>query len=213
MIFAIRERPAGITILTMLEITLGIVEVITGLLLGLAYAAPGLSSVVTALVGVPATFIFLLPVLAALWITFAVLSFILACTIWIGRSWSWVASLVFTTNALTIAAFGLLIGSLGNIIPIIVIALVLISLSTYSVRLYLGRVAPLPPPPYVMPAAPPPSAPPPKRGYGPSVYGPQVRPVPQPTPYQWAGPVACPTCGTPSYPGANYCNYCQTRLR
>ena len=209
MALSIPVRPSSVTILAVLLIALGIIEVVTGLLLGIAFALPGLAPVV-ALVGVPAIFMFLLPVLAVLWMVFALFSFIFAYAVWSGRRWSWVATLVFTTNSLTVAGFGLLIGSLGSLIPMAAIGLVLIALAMPYVRWYLNH-ARAPPPAYVIPPLP--VAPVPTPGYAPSTYMPQptVRPVPSNYPGAWAG--NCPSCGAQVYPGATYCTSCQTRLR
>ncbi len=191
---------------------LGIIELVTGILLALAYALPSLSGLVVTLVGVPPTFTFLLPALAVLWFTFAILSFVLAYAVWTGRGWSWVTSFVFATNALTVGAFGLLIGSLANIIPIVVITLVLISLGTYNVRWYLGRV-PSWPTAYVTPPVAPTAYS--RSSYNAPLYASQmaVRPGhPQATP-SWVWMVTCPTCGAQSYPGSSFCTSCAGPLR
>jgi hypothetical protein len=162
---------------------------------------------------VPAIFTFILPVLAVIWMTFALFSFICAYAVWTGRRWSWVASLVFTTNALTVAGFGLLIGSFANVIPIAIIGLVLISLATPTVRWYLGRPAPLPPAYVIPPVA---VAPYPRPTSAPTAYPPQmaVQPFRPPTPYPTTSlPATCPNCGAQCYPGASYCTTCQARLR
>ena len=209
MLFPTPERPSSVTILSVLLVALGIIELVTGLLLGLAFASPAVSPIIAALVGVPSMFTFLLPVLAVLWFTFGIFSFIFAYAVWRGWKWSWVATVVFATNALTVAGFGLLIGSFANLIPIAVITLVLKCMITYPLRVYLGRIAPLPSP-YVLTPAP---YPVPSAARTP--YAPQVTPRPSPPQpsYPAGWPSACPTCGAQTIPGASFCGACQTRLR
>jgi len=197
--------------LVMLQVILGIIEVVTGFLLGLAYARPpGLSDLAVTLVGVPAAFTFLLPTLAVLWFTFAVLSFIMAYAIWSSRGWSWVASFIFATNALVVGGFGLLIGSIANAIPIALIALVLISLSLYNVRWYLGGVQGVPA--YALHAAP--DSP----YFGPSQrllrhnVPPALSQTFVPATPRTAWSVICSACGGQSPSTAGFCYWCGNRL-
>lgn len=218
-------RPTGVAILTILQIIVGVVDILTGALLLAVYA---LAATVFGVELSGAFGVFMLP-LALLSFVFGVFSFILAYGLWTGRGWAWISSIIIAVIGLAVGIMGLAFGSFANLIPIVFYALILVYLSTNPVRAFFGRGLRLPSP-RVAPTAPttpvyqtyPPYAQPqvPQMGY-------QQAPIPQtqvqapyyPQPYQPAfqqpgwRPSNCPSCGTPVTPEANYCDRCGARLR
>ncbi len=215
-----RDRPAGITALTILQIIAGIIDILVGFLLLLAFQQPG--SFAASLIGIPSTYRLLLPPIAVVWFTFGILACILAGGVWKGKGWALLLSIIFASNALILGVFGLLLGSLLVAVPLAVYALILIFLSLSKVRAYCSRT--YMPAPFIFPpvqpawiAAPPVPAPP---AYGRPTYGSTVQqsyyPKPPPAPQQpsaWRTAGTCPSCGTPLQSDASYCFICGIRFR
>jgi hypothetical protein len=219
-----RQRPLGVTILTILQIIGGIGDIILGVLLLLAYA------VVSALIGggFLGTALLLLGMVA---FGLGIFSFALAYGLWTGKGWAWIFSLIGALIGLMLGVVGRVVGgltleNLANLIPIVLYALILFYLNTGNVRAFFGRsagvaiVRPVVPaaggPPYVpltqtqypQPSVPPPYYPPQQATFPqPAVQQPYY---PQPTPLEIG---FCRNCGTPAQPGANFCDCCGARLR
>jgi hypothetical protein len=214
-----RNRPASVTILTMLHVIIGIVDIMVGFLLFLAYQQPG--SFVASFIGVPVAYSFFLVPIAVAYFTFGILAFILTYGIWKGLGWAWHLSLILATAALVVGGFSVLIGALASALSIAIYALIIIFLSLSSVRMFCGRsyfprgfiVSPVP---GTWSAAPLPSVAP---AYGRPAYGPALQqpyyPGSQPPSQQLVGwgAGACPSCGSPLQNGATFCAMCGMRFR
>jgi len=212
------SRPLGVTILVILQIISGIVDIVIGLLFALVYAVA--ASFLG--MGLPGFALLLLPI-SLIFIAMGFFSFILAYGLWTGRRWAWTLSIVLALIGLGISTIGLFFGNYFNLVPMIFYTLILVYLMTYNVRAFFGRLGyPMPYPPMPYPGygqAPPPqptpqlqptyyptSPPPAQRGYQrPSFFH------TSPGPLQRTG--MCPTCLSPVEIGAPYCVRCGSRLR
>jgi lysylphosphatidylglycerol synthetase-like protein (DUF2156 family) len=206
----------GVTILVFLEILVGIIDIVLGLLLVALYAVA--ASIFG--MGLASAFGFFLVPLIVLFFFFGFLSFVLAYGLWTGQRWAWVIAIILAIIGLATSLIGLVFGSYLNIIPIIFYALILVYLGTYNVRAFFGRAgafyAPppfMPPPPYPAPAYMPPVqsqyAPPPQETAVP--YYPQ--PPPNVYPRQpWRRTTVCPRCLSSVALGAPQCYRCGARL-
>ena len=214
-----RNRPASATILTMLHVIIGIIDIMLGFLLFLAYQQPG--SFVASFIGVPVAYSFFLVPIAMAYFTLGILALILTYWIWKGLGWAWLLSLILATAALVVGGFSVLIGALASALSIAIYALIIIFLSLSSVRMFCGRtyfprgfiVSPVPGP---WSAAPLPSVAP---AYGRPAYGSALQqpyyPGSQPPSQQLVGWGAgvCPSCGSPLQNGASFCAMCGMRFR
>ena len=214
-----RNRPASVTILTMLHVMIGIIDVVLGFLLFLTYEQPG--SFVASFIGVPVAYSFFLVPIAMAYFAIGILALILTYGIWKGLGWAWLSSLILATAALVVGGFSALIGALASALPIAIYALIIIFLGLYPVRMFCGRtyfpggfiVSPIPvtwsttPLPSVAPA------------YGRPAYGSAVQqpyyPRSQPMSQQLVGWGAgvCPSCGSPLQNDASFCATCGLRFR
>ena len=227
-------RPLGVTVLAVLEIIAGIIDILFGLLFIAVY-----SLAVTILgIGV-SSFGFVLVPLIALFFVVGFLSFILSYGLWTGRGWAWVSAIVLAIIGVVTGLIGLLFGSYLNIIPIIFYIVILVYLGTRGVRAFFGRAFPYWPPAPVFPPGPypPPYAPAVQPGYAPypqsapPSYGP-VAPSGYPSfsqsvqppyyPEQQSGVAfhqpfrrtgMCPVCLSPVELSAGQCFRCGSRLR
>lgn len=214
-----RNRPASVTILTMLHVIIGIIDVMFGFLLFLAYQQSG--SFVASFIGVPVAYSFFLVPLAMVYFTIGILAFILTYGIWKGLGWAWLLSLILATDALAVGGFGALMGALAGAFPIAIYALIMIFLGLYPVRMFFGRTYfprsfVFPPVPVAWAAAPFPSVAP---AYGRPAYGSAVQqpyyPGPQSPSQQLVGWGAgvCPSCGASLQNDARFCATCGMRFR
>jgi hypothetical protein len=233
------RRPIGVTIISILEIILGVFDILFGLILLLLFTAVGAIFEVVLATGLG---VLLVPV-GLLFLALGIASFFVAYGLWTGRGWAWVFSILAAILGIAFYAVGSMLGDYVNILPLTVYTLMLIYLFTPGVRAFFGRVPaalvrPWPAPRSFEPAA--------YRGpiqgqprYPPSqassfaqaqrpVYGlprPQYAPQPQylqPTyqqpsayqqPFAWSMAGICPNCRAPSPMEANFCDRCGTRMR
>jgi hypothetical protein len=139
-----RDRPAGVTVLVILHIIIGIIAAFTGLLLFVAYAKPSsipsLTSLAASIVGTPSNLGFLILGIGGVWFVFSAFSFVLAYALWTGLGWSWTTCLVLTSNGLLIGGLGLLLGIFANAIALVIYGVILIYLFTRNVRMFFGRM-------------------------------------------------------------------------
>ena len=213
-----RNRPASVTILTMLHVIIGLIDVMLGSLLFLAYEQPG--SFMESFIGVPVAYIFFLAPIAIAYFTLGILALIFTYWIWKGLGWAWLFSLILATDALVVGGFSALIGALATVLPSAIYALIMIFLGLYPVRMFFGRTYfprfIFPPVPVTWSAAPLPSMAPP---YGVPVYGSPVqqpyysRSQPQNQQFVGWGASVCPLCGSQLQNGANFCSSCGMRFR
>lgn len=212
-------RPIGVTILTILQVMSGIVDIGLGALLVFAYV------VFAALGGFLAIALLLLGCVA---FGLGILSFVLAYGLWAGKGWAWVLSIIGAIIGLilgmlslvsSLVSGGLTLGNvpyvLAELVPIILYLLILVYLSTRNVRAFFGRgggiafgpqMFPTPGgPPYMPQTQPIYTQPPPQQAYYRQQEG-----YPQSAP--WAT-VACSYCGAPNHPAAGFCDNCGNRLR
>jgi hypothetical protein len=228
-------RPLGVTVLVVLEIIAGIVDILFGLLLVAVY------SLAVTILGMGASIFgfFLIP-LIVLFFVVGFLSFLLSYGLWTGRGWAWVSAIVLAIIGMVTSLIGLLQGSYLNIIPIVFYVMILVYLGTRNVRAYFGHASPYWPPAPVFPSSPyppQPYAPVMQPGYAPypqsapSPYGPvmppEYPPFPQNVqpsyypeqqsstafhqPFRRTG--MCPVCLSPVDLGAVQCLRCGSRLR
>ncbi len=212
-------RPLGVAILAILEIIIGVIDILVGivLLFGFFFAVSIFGF------GMYAGFeLFLLP-LALFLLIFGLFAFILAFGLWSGQGWAWVLSIILAVIGLVVSLVGLLLGSFVNIIPLALYAIILLYLNTYHVRAFFGRAPPLAIAPY--PGYPPPMPPPvvPAPPAAPAYYA--QPPIPPPMPPQAAYPppvrqgfmsrrtTMCPSCLSPLPPGALSCPRCGAQFR
>ena len=209
------RRPIGITILTMLQVVIGIVDILIGLLVILAYV------VLAAFVGqtLIATGLLLLALLA---FGLGVFSFVLAFGLWTGKGWAWSLSVIGATigialGVLEIIVIGFTVESIAYVVPIVLYVFMLIYLNTRTVKAYFGRTGGLMFPRAVVarPMGPPQPSPfaPPTQSYPQATiqqppYAPQM-----PLPPIGVVPNFCPNCGLAVQPNVNFCDRCGTRLR
>jgi len=210
-----RNRPASVTVLTMLHVIIGIIDIMLGFLLFLTYQQPG--SFVASFIGVPVAYGFFLVPVAIAYFTIGILAFILTYWIWKGLGWAWLLSLILATAALVVGGFSVLIGALASALPTAIYALIIIFLSLYPVRMFCGRTSSrsfiVPPAPVRWPAGPLPSV---ASAYGRPAYGSAVQqpyyPWPQPQRVGWGAGV-CASCGSPLQNDASFCAMCGMRFR
>ena len=214
-----RNRPASVTILTMLHVIIGIIDVMLGFLLFLAYQQPG--SFAASFIGVPVAYSFFLVPIAMAYFALGILALILTYGIWKGLGWAWLLSLILATTALVVGGFSALIGALASALPIAIYALIIIFLGLYPVRMFCGRtyfpggfiVSPVP---VTWSATPLPSVAP---AYGRPAYSSAVQqpyyPRSQPMSQQLVGwgTGVCPSCGSPLQNAASFCAMCGLRFR
>ena len=182
------RRPTGVTVLAILQLLVGAVDILTGVLLlvaGTTLAIVGF--------GMSAAFAFMLIPLSIVLFAFGAISFILAYGLWKGRQWGWISSTILASIGLALGVLSLLGGELASVATIVIEAIILIYLSTYNVRAFFGRVK-----------------------YQ-ARYPPAGQPYLQPTGVRGMrntfSPNTCIACGnTISYVG-NFCDRCGTRLR
>ena len=224
-------RPLGVTVLAVLEIIAGIIDILFGLLfMAVYFLAVTILGIVVSIVLVP---------LIVLFFVVGFLSFILSYGLWTGRGWAWVSAIFLAIIGIITGLIGLLFGSYLSIIPIIFYGVVLVYLSSRGVRAFFGRASPywppapvFPPGPYVPPYAPSvqpgfapyPQSPPPSYGPVPPMGYPSL-PQSVPPPYypeQQPGIVfrqpfrrtgMCPVCLSPVELNAPQCFRCGSRLR
>ena len=130
--------------LVILHVIIGIIAVITGVLLFVAYTRPASLSSLTgfamSVVGVSSNYGYLVLGVGALWFVFSVFSFILVYALWTGQMWGWTTSLVLASNGLIIGGLGFLLGIFANALALAVYGIILIYLFMPGVRLFFGRV-------------------------------------------------------------------------
>jgi len=207
-------RPIGVTVLTILQIIVGIIDIMIGILLLAVYAF----ALAFIGMGFSTAFAFFLIPLAIVFFAFGFISFVLAYGLWMGRPWAWVATIIFSIIGLIVGVVGLIFGNLANVVPIILYGLILVYLGTASVRAFFGR--PVGPPLLGHPGVPmyPPAGPSPyQQAAYPPVGFPQQVPqsypqAPQP-PFSQPSAFACPRCGSPVAYNALFCDRCGTRFR
>jgi len=217
LVFPASSRPASITALTILHITAGIIDVLSGLLFLVAFNQP--TSFAASFIGVQAAYSFLLAPIAVAWFTLGVLAFIVAAFLWKGKGWAWLFGLILATDALVLGGFGLLLGSVAVALPLAVYGLILIFLALNQVRAYCGRTyvpGPFmsPPVPAMVSTAKPMLAAPAyvHPQYGPAVqqpYAPRLIPAQHPT---WTVGT-CMSCGAPLQGYGSFCQNCGARFR
>jgi len=197
-------RPAGVTIVTILEIIIGIGDVIIGsVLLILALIAGVLVG------GALASALFFIDFVV---IGLGIFSLVLAYGLWTGKRWAWTLSVIgaiigiilgVLVIAVNLAAGSGILESLSSsprepLVPIILYGLILVFLCTRNVRAFFGqRYAPITQSLYPGPTVQQP-------------YYPQSEAYSQPATRR---PTACTNCGRPILPGANFCDRCGTRIR
>jgi hypothetical protein len=139
-------RPVGVTIVTILEVIIGIGDVIIGsVLLFLALIAGVLGG------GAVATALFLIDLVV---IGLGVFSLVLAYGLWTGKRWAWILSVIgaiigvilgVLVIAVSLAGGSGILESLSSsprqpLVPIVVYGLILACLSTRNVRTFFGRI-------------------------------------------------------------------------
>jgi zinc-ribbon domain len=213
-------RPIGVTILTILEIIIGIGDVSIGVVLLILALVSGIL-----VGGAVATALFLIDFVV---IGLGIFSLVLAYGLWTGKGWAWTLSVVgaivgiilgVLVVAVNLAGGSGILESLSSsprepLVPIAVYALILACLSTRNVRGFFGRLGGVAFRPAVPASVGQPYVPLTQSPYSQSsVQQPYyLQPEAFPQPPTW-GPIACANCGTPNQLGVNFCDRCGTRLR
>ncbi len=221
-----QPRPIGVTVLTILQIISGMINILIATLILAVYF---LALAIFGLFFSAAFGFFLIP-LALLLFVFGIFSFILAYGLWTGRGWAWTASIILAVIGLAVGLLGLVFGGLANIATVILYALILVYLNTNGVRWWFGRPLRFPAPgPFRAPQSgvwyPPPVTPSSQIQFPNPAYqqGPiQQQPFPQPyyprspssmvQPTLLWSPRGCPRCGDRVGSGAGFCIRCGSRL-
>jgi len=214
-------RPIGIIILTILQIIIGIGDIIIGIVLLILVLIAGV------LVGDPlATALFLIDFVV---IGLGIFSLVLAYGLWTGKRWAWTISVIEAIIGISLGVLVIVVNlaegkgileSLSSsprepLVPIIVYALILGLLMTTSVRTFFGGIVGVSLAYRTIPAL-----------IGQPHVPPTQSPYPLPTnqqpyypkpgayfePTSW-GPFVCPSCGSTNPPIAKFCDRCGTRLR
>ena len=211
-----RDRPAGVTVLVILHVIVGIIAAFTGLLLFVAYARPsslgGFTSFAVSIVGVASSYGYLVLGVGVLWFVFSVFSFVLVYGLWKGQPWGWLVSLVLASDGIIIGALGVLLGIFANALALIVYGVILIYLFFHSVRIFFGLVQPypIPYPPYVGVTSPSWN-----QARSQVAHGQPVYPQFQQMVAQGVSPgvaASCPVCRAPLPYNSPFCSSCGSRL-
>jgi len=140
---AIRERPAGITVLVVLQVIGAVLLLISslGLLFLSAFIAGFLPSTIPSFVpGLVSGFFSLV---AGFMVIMALIGFFIAWGLWTGKGWTWIIALIL---AILGVIGGLLTLPIG-IVTIIIQGLIIYYLTRPHVKAFFGREAPQPPTP------------------------------------------------------------------
>ncbi len=179
-----RIRPVGVSVIAVLEVLLGISDIIGSLFVLFAFSFANVKIVTdlgTAFEGALLPEIFGIVLIAA-----GIASFVLAYGMWTGRGWAWLASVMFAVLSAALYAFGLVFGTVLDLIPVVFYLALLAYLFTGGVRNFFRHT--------------------------PSVTSRQVnmvasRGLPQ------ASSSYCTNCGRQLEPMARFCDVCGIRLR
>jgi uncharacterized membrane protein (DUF2068 family) len=122
----INQRPSGVTALAILEISLGVL-----LFTGFMFAFfPTLT----------ATHLHFRPIAGTVLLVLAAVDFILAYCLWNGKSWAWIAAMVFALVGIVFSGFMLFIRpALGGMASLIIEILILYYLLQPKVQRHFGR--------------------------------------------------------------------------
>ena len=135
------SRPTGVSVLTVLVIIGGLIDLVTAAML-LVLATVSLSWL-GILAGLGTRGI-LLSLVSIGFLISAVVSFILAYGLWNGRSWAWTWTFIFSIIGLIISVFGIAI--IVGIVGIIIYAVIIYYLTRVRVKTFFGKAAPPAPP-------------------------------------------------------------------
>jgi len=183
-----RRRPTGVAVLAILQIIIGVVDILTGILLLVAGATLAIVGF-----GISPAFAFMLIPLSIMLFAFGAISFILAYGLWQGRRWGWFSATILAAIGLALGVLSLLGGELASVATIVIEAIILIYLSTYSVRTFFGLVK--------------------YQAQYPSAGQPYAPPTVQGTRNTYSPVNTCIACGNRISYGGNFCDRCGTRLR
>jgi hypothetical protein len=127
-------RPFGVTVVAVLQILLGILELAGGMVLTFVrFVLPAMFPHVR--------FFATRSVFSGLGlIVFALVDFILAYGLWEGRGWAWVGSLIFAVIGLVFSALSLFIGPrVGGVVSLVIDLVILYYLMHPGVQGYFGK--------------------------------------------------------------------------
>ena len=132
-----RVRPAGVTLLAVLEALLGIVLFLGFIALTVvSFGLPELFPHMRLIIPVR------LFVVAVILLVLALVEFLLAFGLWTGMSWAWVASLGFALLGIIFAIFSLFLRpGIGEIISLVVNLLIVYYLIQPRIHSYFGKVS------------------------------------------------------------------------
>lgn len=135
-----RGRPAGVTLLAVLEGFLGILLFLGFIALTVvSFGLPELFPHMRLIIPVR------LFVVAIILLVLALVEFLLAYGLWSGMRWAWVASLVFALLGIVFAIFSLFLRpGIGEITSLIVNLLIVYYLMQPRIQSYFGKGSPAP---------------------------------------------------------------------
>jgi hypothetical protein len=128
-----KNRPAGITILAVLQALGGIVWVLVGAGMMMVGA------ILPIAVELPMFFGALAGLMGPFLVVFGIVALVLAYGLFVGKGWAWVWSLVFAVIGLILGLLGA-VGSLGSVIlPIIIYLIIIYYLTRSHVKAFFGK--------------------------------------------------------------------------
>ena len=113
---ATRSRPLGVTIIAILSGISGIVGIVLGIVASLIIPPAGVVSIVIGLI----------------WLG-------LAWGLWTGKGWAWIVTVIIAIISIIFNIFGAVTGHFGQIISLIIAAVMLYYLTRPNVKEYFGR--------------------------------------------------------------------------
>jgi uncharacterized membrane protein (DUF2068 family) len=111
-----RSRPLGVTILSILAGISGIVGIAAGIIASLIIPPAGIVGIVIGLI----------------WLG-------LAWGLWTGKGWAWIVTVIIAIISIIFNIFGAVTGHAGQIISLIIAAVMLYYLTRPNVKAYFGR--------------------------------------------------------------------------
>lgn len=130
---ATAERPVGVAVLSVLHVLLGILLLLGGFaLMIVGFVVPEVLP--------HFRFPIRMTVIAVALLAFALIDFVLAYALWIGRRWAWVVSLIFAVVGIIFSVFSLFLRpGIGETVSLVTDLVIVYYLMQPRVGAYFGR--------------------------------------------------------------------------
>jgi len=129
-----RIRPTGVTILAVLEALGGLVWLLAGAGMMMVGALMPLFGM-----GLPMFLGAIAGLMSLVFLIFGIIAFVLAYSLFTGKGWAWLWSLVFAVIGVILALFEIM-SSLGSgILPIIIYLVIIYYLTRHHVKVFFGK--------------------------------------------------------------------------